>query len=55
MNPVVKELREAAAGLRKQAEEAKVAHAVKCAQVLAAAKGLYQLRAIIEGNNHAES
>jgi hypothetical protein len=43
------DLRVIAAGLRKQAEEAEKAAAVKCAQVLIAARGLQQLKRILNG------
>lgn len=42
-------LRDMANDLRKQAEESKVQHAVKCAQILTAAQGLQQLRDILKG------
>lgn len=41
------DLRNAAADLRKQAEEAKTAHVIKCAQVLAGAKGLSALQEML--------
>lgn len=41
------DLRKAAAEFRKQAEELQTAQAIKCAQVLAGAKGLLQLSAIM--------
>lgn len=41
------ELRKAAEGLRKEAEQLQIANAIKCAQVLTGAKGLLQLAGTI--------
>jgi hypothetical protein len=53
MQPVNLELaaqfRKVAAELRKEAVETKKRHAIKCAQVLTAARGLNQLKRILRG------
>jgi hypothetical protein len=47
MSTLSTDLRKAAADFRKQAEEARTAHTIKCAQVLAGAKGLLGLQEIL--------
>jgi hypothetical protein len=46
---LAEDLRGIAAGLRKEAAEVEKTAAVKCAQVLIAARGLQQLKSILNG------